>query len=69
MVQVLKQAFQYLESINNCDIVVTLGNTGCGKSTLLTSLLYGSEALVEKKIKVRIPTICGKNGEAKFKTK
>ena len=41
-----------LNNLENKDIIVGLGNTGCGKSTMLTSLVYGTEALVNKEMEI-----------------
>jgi len=61
----LKALFDKLELIKDQDLVIALGNTGCGKSTMLTSLLYGPEALEEKKLRNR--TVIENKGEQGFK--
>ena len=50
----LNKVFVYLENLlRSLDFnksVLFIGNTGCGKTTMIASLIYGPDALEEKKI-------------------
>jgi ABC-type nitrate/sulfonate/bicarbonate transport system ATPase subunit len=54
LVLVLEQAFKTLKDINQGNLILAVGTTGCGKSTMFTSLMFGSDALEEAKIKYEI---------------
>lgn len=62
LVKCLEKAFSdiKLEKYTNKNLVIAIGNTGCGKSTMLSSLLFGSDSLMLKKIKKEITLATGK---------
>jgi len=42
---VVREAFENLDAIDDHDLILAIGNTGCGKSTMLSSVLFGTESL------------------------
>lgn len=42
---VVREAFESLDAIDDHDLILAIGNTGCGKSTMLSSILFGTESL------------------------
>lgn len=50
LTSVLREAFKKLQQAKDMNIVVAIGNSAAGKSTMLTSLIYGADVLVLKKI-------------------
>ena len=50
LVRSLKSILNNLHFLKDQEVVLTLGQTGSGKSTLLTSLVFGKEALCQKKV-------------------
>lgn len=49
---VLREAYKTLADNQLSDIVLAVGNTGCGKSTLFSALVFGPDALEEKRIEI-----------------
>jgi len=54
LVAILERAYKTLKDIHQANLILAVGNTGCGKSTMLTSLMFGTDALEEKKIEYEI---------------
>ena len=54
LVMILEEAYKKLNDINHANLILAIGSTGCGKSTMLTSLMFGPDALENKKTKKEI---------------
>ena len=62
LVKCLEKAYAdiNIDKYANKNLVIAIGNTGCGKSTMLSSLLFGPDSLMIKKIKKEITLATGK---------
>lgn len=51
LVEILEQAYKYMQIVKNEDVVVCIGYTGSGKSTLFSYLAFGGkQGVVEQTV-------------------
>lgn len=67
LVNILDVAYNTLNEVNNANLILAIGGTGCGKSTMLTSLMFGPDALEQKKTK-KVIDVPISGGQFKQKT-